>query len=79
MLAGKIDKHGKTTPTFRNSWHCFTYILQERGVPGLFKGSLANTYRATGGALCMVFYDTIQEYLDDYRGIKREKKSGGGE
>jgi len=79
MLAGKLDKHGKQTPTFKSSWHCFTWIVKERGVPGLFRGCLANTYRATGGALCMVFYDTAQDYIDQKRGIKREKRAGGGE
>jgi len=29
----------------------------------LFKGALANTYRATGAALCMVFYDELQTKL----------------
>jgi len=71
MLSGKIGKDGKPTPTFKSSWHCFTYIVKERGVAGLFRGTLANTYRATGGALCIVFYDTIQDEVDKARGIKR--------
>jgi len=40
-----------------------TAVIKERGVPALFKGALANTYRATGAALCMVFYDEFQTSL----------------
>jgi len=48
---------------YKNSWHCFVVILKEEGPKGLFKGAWANTIRATGGALCMLFYDEIQTYM----------------
>jgi len=61
MLSGQKNKDGTVNPVFRNAWHCFTVLLKERGVTGIYKGALANTYRATGAALCMVFYDTIKD------------------
>jgi len=63
MLGGTKKKDGTIYPNYRNAWHCFVTILKERGVSGLFRGALANTYRATGAALCMVFYDTFQGSL----------------
>lgn len=62
MLAGKKGKDGTVNRTYKNAFECFQVLLKERGVRGIYKGSLANTYRATGGALCMVFYDSIKEY-----------------
>jgi len=63
MLGGTKRKDGTLYPSYRSAWHCCLAILKERGVGGLFKGALANTYRATGAALCMVFYDTFQGEL----------------
>jgi solute carrier family 25 (adenine nucleotide translocator) protein 4/5/6/31 len=60
MLGGTKKKDGTIYPQYRSAWHCFVSIVKERGVPALFKGALANTYRATGAALCMVFYDEFQ-------------------
>lgn len=54
MISGERRKDGTIAPTYRNSWHCAKSIVQERGFFGLYKGALANTYRATGAALCMV-------------------------
>jgi len=67
MLAGKVGKDGTKNRTFKSSFECFQYVLKERGVVGLYRGSLANTYRATGAALCMVFYDEIKKKLDANR------------
>lgn len=53
----------KPKTVYRNSWHCFVVILKEEGPKGLFKGAWANTIRATGGALCMLFYDELNTYL----------------
>jgi solute carrier family 25 (adenine nucleotide translocator) protein 4/5/6/31 len=61
MKAGEKDHNGVASRKFKNSWECFVWILKERGVKGIYGGSLANTWRATGAALCMVFYDTITE------------------
>lgn len=61
MLGGTKNKRdGTIYPVYRSAWHCFVSIIKEQGVASLFKGALANTYRATGAALCMVFYDELQ-------------------
>jgi solute carrier family 25 (adenine nucleotide translocator) protein 4/5/6/31 len=60
MLGGTKRKDGTLYPTYKNAIQCFFGVIKERGVPGLFRGAMANTYRATGAALCMVFYDTFQ-------------------
>jgi len=71
MLGGtKNKKDGTIYPVYRTAWHCFVSIMKEQGVSALFKGALANTYRATGAALCMVFYDELQTNLK----AKDEKK-----
>lgn len=61
MLAGEKRKDGTVNPTYRSSFHCASVIIKERGFTGMFKGAMANTYRATGAALCMVFYDSFKE------------------
>lgn len=63
MVAGKVDKHGNKSREFKGTWDCFITVYKEKGVVGLYRGSLANTYRATGAALCMVFYDEINAAL----------------
>jgi len=61
MKSGEKDHNGVASRKFKNSWECFMWLLKERGVKGIYGGSLANTWRATGAALCMVFYETITE------------------
>jgi len=63
MKAGEKSKDGKPSRSFKNSLECFQWLIQTRGFTGLFAGALANTYRATGAALCMVFYDKLTAYL----------------
>eukprot|EP01129_Flabellula_baltica_P015650 TRINITY_DN8047_c0_g1_i1.p1 TRINITY_DN8047_c0_g1~~TRINITY_DN8047_c0_g1_i1.p1 ORF type:complete len:298 (+),score=80.45 TRINITY_DN8047_c0_g1_i1:45-938(+) len=61
MKSGEVDSSGNVARKFSSTWECFMWLLKERGVKGIYGGSLANTWRATGAALCMVFYETIQE------------------
>jgi len=42
---------------------CFNKILAQEGPKAFFKGCLSNILRGTGGALVLVFYDKIQNYL----------------
>lgn len=66
MLKGEAAKKaagGKPPVVYRNAFHCAQVIVKEEGVGGLFKGAWANTIRATGGALCIVFYDELKEFL----------------
>jgi len=67
MKAGEKDSKGVVKiPVMKNTWSCFIWLMKNRGIKGIYGGSLANTWRATGAALCMVFYETIQEkYFPD--------------
>jgi solute carrier family 25 (adenine nucleotide translocator) protein 4/5/6/31 len=62
MKAGEKDHKGVAKiPPFKSTWECIVWLMKNRGIKGIYGGSLANTWRATGAALCMVFYETIQE------------------
>lgn len=64
MVAGKVDKNGVKSREFNGTLDCARTVVKEKGFVGLYRGSLANTYRATGAALTMVMYDNIQIYLN---------------
>jgi len=76
MKSGEKDSTGVTSRKFKNTWECFMWLLKNRGVKGIYGGSLANTWRATGAALCMVFYETIQE---KFISPGQPRRSGGGD
>ena len=40
---------------------CFGKILKNEGIKAFFKGAGSNVLRGTGGALVLVFYDTLQK------------------
>lgn len=70
---GKAPPAGAKPPVvYRNAFHCAQVIVQEEGVAGLFKGAWANTIRATGGALCIVFYDELKQYIDAQRAAQAQ-------
>lgn len=48
---------------YTGTMDCFRKILVQEGPGAFFKGCLSNIFRATGGALVLVFYDKIQAYL----------------
>jgi len=45
---------------YKGTMDCFAVIAREEGVGAFFKGALSNIIRGTGGALVLVFYDTLQ-------------------
>jgi len=45
---------------YKGTLDCFKVIARDEGVGAFFKGALSNIIRGTGGALVLVFYDTIQ-------------------
>merc|ERR1712060_964741 len=45
---------------YKGTMDCFKVIARDEGIGAFFKGSLSNVIRGTGGALVLVFYDTIQ-------------------
>lgn len=46
--------------TYKGTADCFKVIIRDEGVGAFFKGALSNVLRGTGGALVLVFYDTLQ-------------------
>ena len=48
---------------YHGTWDCFRKIAAQEGPRAFFKGSLSNVIRGTGGALVLVFYDKIQDFL----------------
>lgn len=54
---------GRADILYTGTLDCFKKILKNEGPKAFFKGSLSNVLRGTGGALVLVFYDKIQNYL----------------
>lgn len=54
---------GRSELLYNGTWDCFVKIAQQEGYRAFFKGSLTNIFRATGGALVLVFYEKIQAWL----------------
>jgi solute carrier family 25 (adenine nucleotide translocator) protein 4/5/6/31 len=50
---------------YLNSFHCFTRILQEEGIRGLFAGLTANLFRGIAGSLMLVGYDECKRFFGD--------------
>jgi len=42
---------------------CFVKIAKNEGTKAFFKGAGSNVLRGTGGALVLVFYDSLQKYF----------------
>ena len=59
MTAGKTG----ADKMYNGTIDCFNKILADEGPKAFFKGCLSNVIRGTGGALVLVFYDKIQNYL----------------
>jgi hypothetical protein len=54
---------GTKRAAYTSTIDCIRQLNRAHGLKGFYRGGLANTYRATGGALCMAFYDTIQDWF----------------
>lgn len=54
MMSGRKDK------LYTNSLQCAKYIINNSGMPGLYKGALTNCIRAIGSALVLVIYDELK-------------------
>ena len=50
---------GRSDILYANTMDCFRKIYRDEGGRAFFKGSLSNVFRATGGALVLVFYDKV--------------------
>lgn len=54
---------GKKEVQYTGTVDCFKKIASQEGGKAFFKGAGSNVLRGTGGALVLVFYDKIQNYL----------------
>jgi solute carrier family 25 (adenine nucleotide translocator) protein 4/5/6/31 len=57
MQSGRADK------TYKNTIDCWVKIGKLEGRMGFFKGAFSNVLRGTGGALVLVLYDEIKDFL----------------
>lgn len=63
MKNGEVQADGTVRRAYRNTFECIADIKRTSGLRGFYRGALANTFRATGAALCMALYDTFQDLL----------------
>lgn len=54
---------GRGEVLYKNSLDCLMKTVRGEGLRALYKGSLTNIYRGTGGALVMAFYEEMQKWL----------------
>lgn len=57
MQSGRADK------LYKNTMHCWATIYKSEGGNAFFKGAFSNVLRGTGGALVLVLYDEIKNFL----------------
>lgn len=49
--------------TYKNTLHCWSVIAKTEGSAAFFKGAFSNVLRGTGGALVLVLYDEIKNFI----------------
>ncbi|XP_014216663.1 ADP/ATP translocase 3-like [Copidosoma floridanum] len=54
---------------YKNTLDCWIKILKTEGPSAFFKGAFSNILRGTGGALVLVFYDKIKDFINDSMSI----------
>ncbi|XP_034298669.1 ADP/ATP translocase 4 [Pantherophis guttatus] len=54
---------GETERQYRGTIDCFIKIYGQEGISAFFRGAFSNVLRGTGGALVLVLYDKIKEFL----------------
>jgi solute carrier family 25 (adenine nucleotide translocator) protein 4/5/6/31 len=52
---------GRTDVMYKNTWECWTKIINNEGTTALFKGCFSNIFRGIGGAVVLVMYDELQK------------------
>ncbi|XP_060103314.1 ADP/ATP translocase 4 [Heteronotia binoei] len=55
---------GETERQYKGTIDCFIKIYQHEGIPAFFRGAFSNVLRGTGGALVLVLYDKIKDFLN---------------
>uniref|UniRef100_A0A915DA08 ADP/ATP translocase n=1 Tax=Ditylenchus dipsaci TaxID=166011 RepID=A0A915DA08_9BILA len=59
----QVVTSGRKDVLYKNTLDCALKIVKNEGMSAMFKGSLSNVFRGTGGALVMAIYEEIQKYL----------------
>lgn len=54
---------GEAERQYKGTLDCFAKIYQQEGVRAFFRGAFSNVLRGTGGALVLVLYDKIRDFL----------------
>ncbi|XP_055990516.1 ADP/ATP translocase 4 [Sorex fumeus] len=54
---------GEAERQYRGTLDCFMKMYQQEGLVAFFRGAFSNVLRGTGGALVLVLYDKIKEFL----------------
>uniref|UniRef100_A0A8C5RN33 ADP/ATP translocase n=1 Tax=Laticauda laticaudata TaxID=8630 RepID=A0A8C5RN33_LATLA len=54
---------GETERQYKGTIDCFIKIYGQEGIKAFFRGAFSNVLRGTGGALVLVLYDKIKEFL----------------
>jgi solute carrier family 25 (adenine nucleotide translocator) protein 4/5/6/31 len=54
---------GRSEMLYKNTMDCWGKIYKSEGYNGFFKGAFSNVLRGTGGALVLVLYDEIKDFL----------------
>ncbi|KAL0280457.1 UNVERIFIED_CONTAM: hypothetical protein PYX00_001738 [Menopon gallinae] len=54
---------GRKEVLYKNTAHCWLTIYKTEGARAFFKGALSNIFRGTGGALVLVIYDELKEWM----------------
>lgn len=53
----------KADVVYKNTLHCWAVIAKSEGPGAFFKGAFSNVLRGTGGALVLVLYDEIKNFI----------------
>ncbi|RKP18765.1 adenine nucleotide translocase-1 [Rozella allomycis CSF55] len=54
---------GKDKKLYTSGLQCFKTVIKEEGFRALYKGSIINMFRGTGGAIVLVCYEYLDRYL----------------
>ena len=63
LSPSQVLADGTKRRTFSSTTDCIRFLYKEYGLKGFYRGCLANTYRATVGALAMALFDTFQDII----------------
>ena len=55
----------KSDVMYKNTLDCWIKTLRGEGPGAFFKGAFSNVLRGTGGALVLVFYDLVKDYITE--------------